>query len=177
MAEALTEIKTHLARMDDLVQDYLPSCASPRSSRPPWTCGRLVTELAQEITPALTAHGITLQLEALDQLGMVRLHAHTFRRALLNLVQNAIEAMPQDGTLTLRGRRQATTVSIDVGYRQRHPPEHMTQILSRCRPRNRGHRPRAVSRAGGGGRAWRPGGGAVYVGQEHVYDHAAAEGT
>ena len=31
---ALAEIKTQLARVDDLVQDYLSSCAWPRSSRP-----------------------------------------------------------------------------------------------------------------------------------------------
>jgi two-component system CheB/CheR fusion protein len=115
MAEALAEIKTQLARLDDLVQDYLSLVRVAAIQQTPVDLGRLVTELAQEMSPALAAHGITLQLEALDQLGMVALHAHTFRRALLNLVQNAMEAMPQDGTLTLRGRRQGATVSIDVG--------------------------------------------------------------
>ena len=123
-------IKTQLARLDDLVQDYLSLVRVAAIQQTPVDLGRLVTELAQEMSPALAAHGITLQLEALDQLGMVALHAHTFRRALLNLVQNAMEAMSPDGTLTLRGRRQGATVSIDVGDTGGGiPPEQRTQIF------------------------------------------------
>jgi PAS domain S-box-containing protein len=130
IAEALAEIKTNLARLDDLVQDYLSLVRVAAIQQSPVDLGLLVTELAQEMTPALAAHGITLQLEALDQLGMVALHVHTFRRALLNLVQNAMEAMPQDGTLTLRGRRQGATVSLDVGDTGVGiPPEQTTQIF------------------------------------------------
>lgn len=73
-----------------------------------------MTQCVQEMTSALAAHGITLQLDAPAQLGMVALHKNTFRRVLLNLVQNAVEAMPQGGTLTLRGRRQAATVQLDI---------------------------------------------------------------
>jgi two-component system CheB/CheR fusion protein len=130
MAEALAEIKTQLARLDDLVQDYLSLVRVAAIQQTPVDLGRLVTELAQEMTPALAGHGITLHLEALDQLGMVALHEHTFRRALLNLVQNAMEAMPQGGTLTLRGRRQGATVSLDVGdIGVGIPPEQTTQIF------------------------------------------------
>ena len=130
IAQALAEIKTQLARLDDLVQDYLSLVRVAAIQQAPVDLGRLVTQFAQEMTPALAAHGITLQLEALDQLGMVALHEHTFRRALLNLVQNAMEAMPQGGTLTLRGRRQDATVHLDVqdtgiGI----PPEQTTQIF------------------------------------------------
>jgi hypothetical protein len=62
-----------------------------------------------------TAHGSTVQCAGLDDLGVVAVHANTLRRALLNLVQNALEAMPQGGTLTLEGRRRRTTVELDVG--------------------------------------------------------------
>jgi two-component system, chemotaxis family, CheB/CheR fusion protein len=114
IAHALAEIKTQLARVDDLVQDYLALVRVAAIQHVPGHLGRLVMQLAQEMAPALAAHGITLQLEALEQLGMVALHTHTLQRALLNLVQNAMEAMPPGGTLTLRGRRQAAAVSLDV---------------------------------------------------------------
>jgi two-component system, chemotaxis family, CheB/CheR fusion protein len=130
IAHALAEIKIQLARVDDLIQDYLALVRVAAIQQVPGHLGRLVRQLAQEMAPALAAHGITLQLEALDQLGMVGLHNHTLQRALLNLVQNAMEAMPPGGTLTLRGRRQGAAVSLDVqdtgvGI----PPEQTTQIF------------------------------------------------
>jgi len=112
--QALTAIKTHLARVDDRLQDYLALVRVATLPQAPVDLTTVVTQWAQEITPLLTTQGITLQLDALDQLGTVRLHPPTLRRALLHLVHNAMEAMPHGGTLTLGGRRQATTVHLEV---------------------------------------------------------------
>jgi signal transduction histidine kinase len=110
--------------------DYLSLVRVAAIQQAPTDLGRLVTQCAQDMTSPLAAQGIMLQLEALDQLGMVALHEHTFRRALLNLMQNALDAMPQGGTLTLRGRRQDATVSLDVGDTGVGiPPEQTTQIF------------------------------------------------
>ena len=128
--EALTEIKTHLARLDDLVQDYLSLVRVGAIQLVPTDMGMFVTQFAQDMTPALAAHGITLQLVGLAELGEVALHPNTFRRALLNLVQNAIDAMPQGGTLTLQGRQQEATVQLDVrDTGSGIPPEHLAQIF------------------------------------------------
>jgi signal transduction histidine kinase len=130
MAEALSEIKTQLARVDAIIQDYLSLVRVATLQKESVDLTAFVTQFAQEITPALTAQGLTLHLDALDQLGTVALHQNTFRRVLLNLVQNAMDATPQDGTITLRGRRQAATVQLDVsdtgiGI----PPEHYPRIF------------------------------------------------
>lgn len=114
MARAFAEIKAQLARLDELVEDYLSLVRVGMAQLVPEDLRTFVTQCVQEMTSALAAHGITLQLDAPAQLGMVALHKNTFRRVLLNLVQNAIEAMPQGGTLTLRGRRQAATVQLDI---------------------------------------------------------------
>jgi signal transduction histidine kinase len=130
MAQALAEIKAQLARLEELVQDYLSLVRVATIQQAPVDLGLLVTQCAQELTPLLAAHNITLQTEALDQCGMVALHEPTFRRALLNLMQNATDAMPQGGTLTLRGRREDATVHLDVGDTgMGMAPEHATQIF------------------------------------------------
>ena len=114
LAQAVAEIKAQLARLDDLVQDYLSLVRVGAAQLVPGDLGTVVTQCAQEMTAALAAQGITLQLDAVDQLGLVALHANTFRRVLVNLLDNARDAMPQGGTVTLRGRRQGTTVQLDV---------------------------------------------------------------
>jgi signal transduction histidine kinase len=130
MAEALAEIKQQLARLDDLVQDYLSLVRAAQIERTPQDLGAAVCAWATEWQALATAQGSTVQLEGLDDLGVVAVHANTLRRALLNLVQNALEAMPQGGTLTLAGRRRRTTVELDVGDTGGGiPPDQRTRIF------------------------------------------------
>ena len=130
VAQALTEIKTHLARVDDLLQDYLSLIRVGAGQQTPVDLPAFVTQLAQELAPALTAQGITLQLEDLHPLGVVTLLPHPFRRALLNLVHNAMDAMPAGGTLTLGGHGQGATVRLTVrDTGSGIPPEQVPRIF------------------------------------------------
>ena len=114
VAEALTEIKTHLARVEDLVQDYLALVRAGAIERTPEDLGQAVQAWATEFQALAASQGVSLQLEGLAALGPVAFHAGTLRRALLNLVQNACEAMPQGGTLTLTGRSTPTHVQLQI---------------------------------------------------------------
>lgn len=111
---ALSEIKANLARLDDLVQDYLSLVRVATIQQESADLGAVMKDFAQALEADLTARGITLKRDGLSQLGQVALHNNTFRRALLNLVQNAMEAMPQGGSLTLRGLQTAAQVQLEV---------------------------------------------------------------
>ena len=114
IAEPLAEIKTQLTRLDDLVQDYLSLARLASLQREPTDIGTFVDNFLQEVAPQVAQRGVTLRRESPASLGPVALHSNTFRRVLLNLVQNALDAMPQGGTLTLRSWQTTSHVHLDI---------------------------------------------------------------
>lgn len=114
IAETLAEIQTNLGRLDDLVQDYLSLVRVTQIECIPGDVGVAVQAWVREWQQLAVARAVTLRLEGLERLGTVALHESTLRRALLNLVQNALDAMPGGGTLSLAGRSFATHVQLQV---------------------------------------------------------------
>jgi signal transduction histidine kinase len=91
-----------------------PSRAWSLSSATPQDLGAAVEAWAQEWQELMTTKGVTLQLDRMTHLGQAVFHASTLRRVVLNLVHNALDAMPQGGTLTLAGEISATHVHLHV---------------------------------------------------------------
>jgi two-component system, sporulation sensor kinase E len=110
----LAEMKTHIARLDDLLQDYLMLVQVSTIERTPQELGDVLQAWAGAWQQLALPQGVVLRLEGLQNLGALALHPSTFRRALLNLVQNALDAMPQGGTLTIQGQRTAVAVHLQV---------------------------------------------------------------
>jgi signal transduction histidine kinase len=114
VTQVLAEIRMNLARLEDLVQDYLTLVRTSQLERTPQDLGAALHAWAAEWQQLATSQGVLLRLEELEDLGTVALHASTLRRAMLNLVQNALDAMPQGGTLTLAGQRTTIHVQLQV---------------------------------------------------------------
>jgi PAS domain S-box-containing protein len=114
LAEALTEIKTQLARLDELVQDYLSLVRIGGMERTVQDLGTAVAAWSAEMQPTLTERRGRLQTQGLASLGHAAFHASTLRRVVVNLVQNAIDALPPGGTVTLAGHGTATHVQLVV---------------------------------------------------------------
>jgi signal transduction histidine kinase len=110
----LVDMKTMLSRMDDLVQDYLSLARLAELRLEPMELGAVVETYAQEMHKQCSCRGITLRLDGLSSLGPVNLHQNAFRRVLINLMQNAIDAMPQGGALTLCGRQAGSWACLGV---------------------------------------------------------------
>jgi signal transduction histidine kinase len=114
VTQMLAEIRMNLVRLEDLVQDYLSLVRTSQLERTPQDLGAALHAWAAQWQQLATSQGVLLRLEDLEDLGTVALHASTLRRAMLNLVQNALDAMPQGGTLTLAGQRTAIHVQLQV---------------------------------------------------------------
>jgi len=113
-ADSVAEIKTEVSRLHDLIEDYLSLARLASLQREEADLGTFVKALAEEMEELVTSRGITLSLCGLGSLGEVAFHPNTLRRALVNLMQNALEAMPEGGWLTLRGRRTASQVHLEI---------------------------------------------------------------
>jgi len=114
VTEALAEIRTNLSRLEDLVQDYLTLVRTSQLERTPHDLGAALLAWATEWQPLALRQSVLLRLEGLEELGTVAVHANTLFRALLNVVQNAVDAMPHGGTLTLAAQGTATHVQLHV---------------------------------------------------------------
>ena len=114
LAQTLAEIRTQLTRLEDLVQDRLSLVRVGQLVRTPQDLPAALQAWAPALQELAAAREVTLQVEGVATLGQVAFHPTTLHRALLNLVQNALEAMEPGGTLTVRGQATATQVQLHV---------------------------------------------------------------
>jgi PAS domain S-box-containing protein len=130
MRDAVATLKHAVHRLNELVQDYLSLARLASLQRERTDFGQFLMAYAREIDESLRQQSITVHLDGLAPLGPVALHQSTFRRALDNLVQNAVDAMPTGGILTIRGRRTDTQIILNISDTgEGIPPEHQAQVF------------------------------------------------
>jgi len=112
--QTFSEIRTALTRLDELVQDYLSLVRVSTIELNVQDVGAAVQAWAAELESRAAQQGVTIQLEGHATVGPLAFHPSTLRRAVLNVVHNALEAMPQGGTLTLACVRTAREVHLRV---------------------------------------------------------------
>ena len=112
--QAFIEINTQLVRLNELIEDSLSLVRIPNMQLQPQDLGSCVQAWGTEMQVRAATQGITLQLEGVESLGQVAFHASTLRRVVFNLVQNALDATPNGGTVSLAGQGTATQVQIQV---------------------------------------------------------------
>jgi two-component system, sporulation sensor kinase E len=113
---SLAVVKEEVVRLHNLMEDYLSLARLSHLQCSPDNVRLLLEAVMRELQNQLEAHGISLRVEGLEDLGEIILHRPTLQRALLNMVQQVIEAMPPGEDLTLRGWRTSSHVHLTVHH-------------------------------------------------------------
>jgi signal transduction histidine kinase len=108
-------VKDEIQRLERMVRDFL-GFAQPRPIEPrAIDINDLVSSVLLLVAPEAEAVGVATVTELAPTLGAIWGDAERLRQVLLNLVRNALEAMPAGGRLTLRSRWSvAANAEIDV---------------------------------------------------------------
>ena len=114
MVQTFGEIRTALTRLDELVQDYLSLVRVGTIELGVQDIGAAVQTWTAEMQSRAAQQGVTVVLEGHTTVGPLAFHPSTLRRAVLNVVQNAIEAMPEGGSLRLECLRTALEVQLRI---------------------------------------------------------------
>lgn len=115
-------------RLNRMVGDLLDFARPSKPSIRPEPIAHLLEEvLAAAVTPE------TAQLTVVDEveegLPPVPVDARQLRQALLNVVQNAIQAMPGGGKLTVRARRDGGALQIEIADSGPGIPPHLREKI------------------------------------------------
>ena len=110
----LQYVVSEVSRINDLITDFLDFAKPSAPLRTTQAARPLVDELAGFCAPELASHNIELRID--DQAPGATLYADArqLKQAGLNLIVNAIDAMPDGGQLTLGIHRDATHTLISV---------------------------------------------------------------
>jgi signal transduction histidine kinase len=129
MMESLTDIRMEVRRLYDIMQDYLALARLGVVCYEPEDMGNFLRECGRVMQEQARTRGVMLHLQGLARLGYVSLHKGTLQRAFVNLMQRALDAMPQGGTVTLRGRRTASHSVVEIRDTGSAIPEEQLDLL------------------------------------------------
>jgi signal transduction histidine kinase len=75
---------------------------------------RLLDDVAQLAAPDAEQHGVTIERNRAPQSLPVKVDLDLMKQALLNVVINGVQAMPQGGLLTMSARREANAIVAEI---------------------------------------------------------------
>jgi signal transduction histidine kinase len=103
-----------VTRLEEIVDDFLRYAGKSRLDRRPTDVNRLLDEVLDFTMPASEQAGIRVHRLWAEDLPALALDRDRFKQAILNLVINAQQAMPDGGEMMVRTSSVAGEVRIEV---------------------------------------------------------------
>jgi nitrogen fixation/metabolism regulation signal transduction histidine kinase len=110
----LESIQQELERLESITEEYLRLARLPEPTLSPEDPTHLLRDTAEFVRREMSASGVELRLDLSPHLPAVAMDEPQLRQALLNLLRNAREAMPDGGVAKLEATRYDGGVRIQV---------------------------------------------------------------
>lgn len=107
-------LEGEVQRLEAILNDFLRFARGHELNLEPSDLNRLLQSLADFIEPEARKTKVQIRASFDSSLPPIPLDPDAFRQAILNLLVNAREAMPQGGELILRTRREGGEVQIEI---------------------------------------------------------------
>ncbi len=99
--DLLRSSRSEVLRLERLVKDFLAYARPQSTRRQEIAPAGLVADVIRFVRPAFQEAGVKLELLQEPGAPIVRVDPEQIRQALLNILQNALEASPREGTVTV----------------------------------------------------------------------------
>ncbi len=117
LQECVDSILKQVRILRQIASEFSSYASSPVADRVPTALDALIEEIIGPYRPGLEGR-IRVSVELPTDLPMLRLDSRLMQRALTNIIENALHAMPDDGTLSIRVVRhpgQLHLMVVDTG--------------------------------------------------------------
>jgi signal transduction histidine kinase len=110
----IQDLKREISRLNALLQELRSFSRSQQLTLQPTNLTALMAEVLAIETPSYTECGIHVEQDFSSELPETLTDPEKLKQVILNLCKNAVEAMPESGTLTVRGYRTGDQVCLEV---------------------------------------------------------------
>lgn len=110
----LRSISRELDRLTEITDDYLRFAKLPAPRLKALTVNRLVTDLLSMLENEIQERGVTIKKRFTPRLPKVKVDQQQLRRALLNMLKNSLEAMPDGGGISVATSCDSDRVYISI---------------------------------------------------------------
>jgi signal transduction histidine kinase len=99
-------IKAQVMRMADIIKHYLTQIRRPLQKQQRINVNALIEETLITLKPIFQQHGVTVTTKLSDSLPELRGDGPSLQRVLINVLDNSIDAIGTDGSITIETQRR-----------------------------------------------------------------------
>lgn len=112
--ERIATVNRQCLRLENLLNDFLRFSRPERLELKSGSLNLQISQVLELFAPQAAQQGVEVVRYLDPDLPKIRMDSQTLQAALVNLVKNALEAMPQGGQLVARTRITRTGVALDL---------------------------------------------------------------